>query len=105
MQHSDSDQWISWQPTKIRQIFDAVIFRWAWDGLGDRKDNCIVSDNQKNGDTELALQTVLNEYPKIMSRIDNPTNLEEFTKELGGAYHDNGHNAMADGMYWRVFNT
>ena len=32
--------------------------------------------------------------------IDNPTDLEEFLRTLGGGYHNGGHNAMAAGMYW-----
>ena len=40
----------------------------------------------------------MTEHPKIMSMIDNPTDLEEFTKALGGAYHKSGHTAIAYGM-------
>ena len=76
-----------------------MIFRWAWDDLGDRKDNCIVSESQ-NPKASRNLKKILTEFPKIQSMIDNPTDLEEFLRTLGGGYHNGGHNAMAAGMYW-----
>ena len=85
MQHSGSDQ--------------CNLFRWAWDDVGGRKDDCIISESSDPKGPS-SLQTMESAIPRIKGMIDQPPpDLEDFLKILGGVYHDNGHNAVGNGMY------
>ena len=50
------------------------------------------------------LKIMGDDLQKIQSKMDEPTDLEDFLSLLGGNYHSNGHHAVAS-MYWKIFTT
>ena len=71
-----------------------MLFRWAWNGIGGRKDNCIIADSPEGSDL---LRGMENELPNLKSMIEQPTELEDFLKRVGSNYHGSGHTAVSKG--------
>ena len=88
--------------TSLKTFSRFPMFRWAFDGVGPRIDNCNVS----NCKTGLAYLNGMDRLlPQVLSKYDQPLDLEGFVTPLNNNYHANGHNAVGDGQYRTVFST
>ena len=79
------------------------MFRWAYDGLGGRQDDCVPAEHTAK-DPESALEyvegmeRVLPAYKNAMETASY-TELEPFIADFVNNYHPNGHMAVSRGMY------
>ena len=51
--------------------FHVFLFRWAWSGLGGRKDNCIAAENEEAADYLEAIDELLPKIKEVKSTTGN----------------------------------
>ena len=78
------------------------MFRWAWDGLDARRDNCIPAEHTTQPEPALEyVEGMENTLPAYTNAMETAayTDLEPFIATFVNNYHPNGHMAVSRGMY------